>query len=41
MYDWLETNVWGNLFDELYTPRIENNVRGWRRTRPDWLTLEV
>ena len=40
MYDWLETHVWGNLFDELYTPRIENNARGWRRTRPDWLTLE-
>jgi hypothetical protein len=38
MYDWLEANVWGNLFDELYTPRQENNASGWRRTKPDWLT---
>jgi hypothetical protein len=39
MFDWLEANVWGNLFDELYTPQEENNAKGWRKSKPDWLTL--
>jgi len=40
MFDWLERNVWGTLFDEFYTTQKWSNARGWRKTIPDWLIIE-
>lgn len=40
MFDWLELNIWGDLFNECYGPQIRNNARGWRKTIPDWLITE-
>lgn len=38
MYDWLEANVWGDMFDEFYAAQEEeSHAKGWRKSKPDWL----
>ena len=43
MFDWLEKNIWGDLFDnfydcaENYGRRGDDLAKGWRRTKPQWL----
>ncbi len=36
LYDWLEQNLWGDLFDRFYD-RGPASARGWRKTIPYWL----
>lgn len=36
LYDWLEANVWGDIFNRHYD-RGSKSVPGWRRTRSEWL----
>lgn len=34
-YDFLETSVWGDLFDKHY--QYLGSAKGWRRTKTDWV----
>lgn len=34
-YDWLEGNIWSDIFDRYY-PHGSQSVLGWRRTRSRW-----
>lgn len=36
MFDWLEANIWGDLFDNYYG-RGDDYAKGWRKTKPEWL----
>lgn len=36
MFDWLEDNVWGDLFNESYQ-KGNKQAKGWRRSIPKWL----
>lgn len=46
MFDWLEANVWGDLFDNFYDcaanygKRGDDSAKGWRKTKPQWLILD-
>lgn len=35
-YDWLEANVWSDIFNRRYD-RGSKSVAGWRKTRSEWL----
>lgn len=37
MFDWLEKNIWGDLFDNHYR-KGDQQAKGWRKTKPKWLT---
>ena len=37
MFDWLEANIWGDIFDEYYEEREYRRGKGWRKSKPDWL----
>ncbi|MFI4940221.1 MAG: hypothetical protein ACHP7O_07770 [Burkholderiales bacterium] len=39
-FDYLEKNIWGQIFDEIYHPSLKNGL-GWRKTRDDWLLNEI
>lgn len=36
LYDWLEQNLWGDLFDRHY-PYGGQSTPGWRKSRPRWI----
>ena len=36
LYDWLEIHIWNDIFDRDYF-RGNELVKGWRKTRPDWI----
>lgn len=36
LYDWLERNIWRDIFDRHY-PHGSQSTRGWRRCRSRWL----
>lgn len=36
LYDWLELNIWRDIFDRHY-PHGSQSVRGWRKCHPRWL----
>lgn len=40
LYDWLEINLWGDLFDQHYKPKNASNLKGWRSSIQDWLIQE-
>ena len=37
LFDWLEQNIWGDLFDQHYN-KGDRQAKGWRKSKPKWLT---
>ena len=35
-FDWLEKHIWKDIFDS-YELRGNTSIRGWRKTKPDWI----
>lgn len=36
IFDWFESNIWGDLFDKHYR-KGDQQAKGWRKSKPKWL----